>query len=139
MNTDLHNDMLENGSVVLGSRVEVGFIPPETQPSRSRKARRYERRSPLRAKTIALKRLTKEEIRLGRDLFAGTEVPRPQTRSDCQGGPRPCPFVSCRHHLYLDVNPETGSIKPLWTRPSPTSMTYGTRSVHVNSHRPWLW
>ena len=25
--------------------------------------------------------------------------------------PRPCPFVACKHHLYLDVNPETGSIK----------------------------
>ena len=25
--------------------------------------------------------------------------------------PRPCPFVSCAHHLYLDVNPETGAIK----------------------------
>lgn len=24
---------------------------------------------------------------------------------------RPCPFVSCRHHLYLDVNESTGSIK----------------------------
>ncbi len=24
---------------------------------------------------------------------------------------RPCPFVSCSHHLYLDVNPETGAIK----------------------------
>ena len=24
---------------------------------------------------------------------------------------RPCPWVSCKHHLYLDVNPETGSIK----------------------------
>lgn len=26
-------------------------------------------------------------------------------------GERPCPFVSCTHHLYLDVNPETGSLK----------------------------
>ncbi len=26
-------------------------------------------------------------------------------------GPRPCPWVACRHHLYLDVRPETGSIK----------------------------
>lgn len=26
-------------------------------------------------------------------------------------GERPCPFVSCQHHLYLDVNPETGSLK----------------------------
>ena len=25
--------------------------------------------------------------------------------------PRPCPFVSCSHHLYLDVNPESGAIK----------------------------
>jgi hypothetical protein len=25
--------------------------------------------------------------------------------------PRPCPYVSCKHHLYLDVNPHTGSIK----------------------------
>ena len=25
--------------------------------------------------------------------------------------PRPCPFVSCSHHLYLDVNPASGAIK----------------------------
>jgi DNA-directed RNA polymerase sigma subunit (sigma70/sigma32) len=25
--------------------------------------------------------------------------------------PRPCPFISCAHHLYLDVNPESGAIK----------------------------
>jgi hypothetical protein len=36
---------------------------------------------------------------------------RPKTRADCVNGPRPCMFVSCKHHLYLDVNPETGSIK----------------------------
>lgn len=24
---------------------------------------------------------------------------------------RPCLYVSCRHHLYLDVNEETGSVK----------------------------
>jgi hypothetical protein len=28
---------------------------------------------------------------------------RPQTRADCVDGPRPCPWVSCRYHLYLDV------------------------------------
>lgn len=28
---------------------------------------------------------------------------RPRTRGDCQGGPRPCPFVGCRHHNALDV------------------------------------
>ncbi|MBN1961039.1 MAG: DNA-binding protein [Deltaproteobacteria bacterium] len=36
---------------------------------------------------------------------------RPQRRSECVNGPRPCLFVACKHHLYLDVNPETGSIK----------------------------
>ena len=36
---------------------------------------------------------------------------RPRHRKDCAEGPRPCPHVSCRHHLYLDVNPQTGTIK----------------------------
>ena len=27
------------------------------------------------------------------------------------GGERPCPFVSCKHHLYLDVSAKTGAIK----------------------------
>lgn len=29
---------------------------------------------------------------------------RPTTRAECKDGPRPCPYVSCRYHLYLDVN-----------------------------------
>ncbi len=39
------------------------------------------------------------------------EAARPRSRAACASGPRPCMFVSCKHHLYLDVNPETGSIK----------------------------
>jgi hypothetical protein len=27
----------------------------------------------------------------------------PETRGECRGGARPCPMVSCRHHLLLDV------------------------------------
>jgi hypothetical protein len=80
-------------------------------PERSRKVRRYQRRSALRAKTIALKRLTKEELRIGREVFPPMPYSRPLTRAECEDGPRPCPYVSCKHHLYLDVNPETGSIK----------------------------
>lgn len=34
---------------------------------------------------------------------------RPQTRADCIDGPRPCPYVGCRHHIYADVS-EVGSI-----------------------------
>lgn len=46
------------------------------------------------------------------------DVERPRTRADCEFGPRPCPFVSCRHHLYLDVKPN-GSI----------GLTFGERDV----------
>lgn len=28
---------------------------------------------------------------------------RPRTRGECVEGPRPCPWVSCRHHLALDI------------------------------------
>lgn len=39
------------------------------------------------------------------------ETKRPVTRADCERGPRPCPYVSCAHHLYLDVHAATGSLK----------------------------
>jgi hypothetical protein len=45
------------------------------------------------------------------ELLAEIQKMRPRTRADCVNGPRPCQFVSCKHNLYLDVNPETGSIK----------------------------
>ncbi len=73
------------------------------------------RRSRPRAKTIAPKDLTRAVLRTGaaeldsEDLDR-TVAERPRTRGEC-GTQRPCPFVSCRHHLYLDINPETGSIK----------------------------
>lgn len=31
-------------------------------------------------------------------------LPRPTRRSQCREGVRPCPWVSCRHHLYLEVS-----------------------------------
>ncbi len=39
------------------------------------------------------------------------EGARPRSRAECAGAARPCMFISCKHHLYLDVNPSTGSIK----------------------------
>lgn len=44
-------------------------------------------------------------------LTPAEEDNRPSTRGDCRAAARPCPWVMCKHHLYLDVNPETGSIK----------------------------
>jgi hypothetical protein len=80
-------------------------------PATSRKVRRRGRRTRMRSRTIAMKRLTKEELRLGALLYPPVDEPRPHTRAECKDVPRPCPFVSCKHHLYLDVNPDTGSIK----------------------------
>lgn len=70
-----------------------------------------QRRSRLRPKTIAGKRLTRAEIQEGLTLLDDMFHERPKTRADCVSGPRPCPFVSCKYHLYLDVKEETQSIK----------------------------
>lgn len=64
-----------------------------------------------RAKTIAMKRLTKEELRIGALLYPERSYWRPSTRAECGNVSRPCPYVSCKYHLYIDVNPTTGSIK----------------------------
>jgi hypothetical protein len=60
-----------------------------------------------------LLRVTRREARAAveRALELEAEIDRPRTREACAEGPRPCPHVSCRHHLYLDVNPQTGTIK----------------------------
>ena len=56
--------------------------------------------------------MTKRELELGRLLYPDVEeVERPKTRADCVEGARPCPFVSCQHHLYLDISARTGAIK----------------------------
>jgi hypothetical protein len=68
----------------------------------------------VRSRSIRLLRVTRREARkaVARALELEAEIDdRPQHRSDCAEGPRPCPHVSCRHHLYLDVNPQTGTIK----------------------------
>jgi hypothetical protein len=80
-------------------------------PEHSRKVRRRRRRTRPRSKTIAMKRLTREELRLGALMYPPVDIPRPTTRSECREEMRPCPWVACKHHLYLDINPETGSIK----------------------------
>lgn len=78
----------------------------------TREQRRSRRKREVRARTISVKRMTKRELELGRVLYPDVEgVERPVTRADCQGGERPCPFVSCKHHLYLDVSARTGAIK----------------------------
>jgi hypothetical protein len=47
---------------------------------------------------------------------------RPVTRDDCRLIPRPCPFVSCRHSLYLDVDEKSGGLKLLFPDLEPGEM-----------------
>lgn len=58
-----------------------------------------------------MKRLTRTEREEARKILEDIEDIRPRRRDDCRTAERPCPYVSCKYHLYLDVNPETGSIK----------------------------
>ena len=46
--------------------------------------------------------------------MAEATTARPQTRGDCANGPRPCPWVSCKHHLLLEVSEKTGHIRYNW-------------------------
>jgi len=72
---------------------------------------RRKRRMRARARTISIRRLSKAELNRGKAMFPETDYWRPQTRAECAGMDRPCPFVSCKYHLYIDVHPIRGSIK----------------------------
>ncbi len=88
--------------------LDAGALPAPV----TREQRRSRRKRAIRARTISVKRMTKRELELGRMLYPEVEeIEHPRTRVDCVGGERPCPFVSCKHHLYLDVSARTGAIK----------------------------
>jgi hypothetical protein len=74
-------------------------------------AARRKRRSRRRARTISIRRLSKAELNRGRMLYPETDYWKPKTRADCLSMERPCPYVSCKYHLYIDVHPVRGSIK----------------------------
>jgi hypothetical protein len=90
----------------------LALQPAPLDPPVTREQRRSRRKRAIRARTISVKRMTKRELELGRLLYPDVEdVERPRTRAECAEGERPCPFVSCQHHLYLDVSARTGAIK----------------------------
>jgi hypothetical protein len=76
-----------------------------------RRGGRRRRRSRARARTISIRRLSKTELNRGRVLYPENEYWKPTTRADCVDMERPCPYVSCKYHLYIDVHPVRGSIK----------------------------
>jgi len=86
--------------------------PIDETPPPTREQRRSRRKRDVRARTISVKRMTKRELEMGRLLYPDVEgIVRPTVREDCAQSERPCAFVSCAHHLYLDVSARTGAIK----------------------------
>jgi hypothetical protein len=106
-------EMVETAAVasVVETDGALASTPALEEPHVTREQRRSRRKRDIRARTISVKRMTKRELELGRLLYPDAEVERPETRADCANGERPCPFVSCKHHLYLDVSARTGAIK----------------------------
>lgn len=76
------------------------------------KPRGPRKRGVLRSISLSVKNNTRASLRTFSRYEYAEELAteRPQTRSDCDDVPRPCPFVGCRHNLYLDVNGESGTI-----------------------------
>jgi hypothetical protein len=95
--------------------VHLPVIQPAPE-ALTREQRRSRRSRDVRAVTISTKRMTKRDLQFGK-LIADMQleelgkIDRPRTRADCEGSARPCPFISCKHHLYLDVSGRTGAIK----------------------------
>lgn len=77
------------------------------QLSKSRQRRRSQDNGP---RTLS-GRLSKTQIEeLKRQNGTNGKRRLPMTRGECEGGARPCPLVSCRHNLYLDVAP-SGNVR----------------------------
>src|SRR5262249_3741583 len=106
---------LEEGPDGSGLMTE-GALAKKAAPATSataitREQRRSRRKREVRARTISVKRMTKRELEIGRMLYPETDYYKPRARAECVDGPRPCPYVSCQHHLFLDVAARTGAIK----------------------------
>ena len=81
----------------------------EEQPAERRRSKTMSRKE--MARDLRRRRLAGQLDPEEAETLKLVDEQRPRTRADCINGPRPCLFVSCKHYLYLDVNPETGSIK----------------------------
>ena len=95
--------------VAPGAAEEEPLVPGEASPPVEDSSRR--RGAP--AKTVGLRAMGKKALAKVGALFPEQpeqDYHRPKTRGECEDGQRPCPFVSCRFHLYLDVK-ENGSIR----------------------------
>lgn len=59
--------------------------------------------------TLGLTRVrVTERVELALSASEAEPSSRPKTRAGCADVPRPCPYASCAHNLFLDVNASGG-------------------------------
>lgn len=78
---------------------------PESRPV----TRKSGRPAAYRARAVRPHTENAAEMRRHLEVIQYHRVQRPKTRTECVNGPRPCPWVSCEHHLAIDVS-DTPSI-----------------------------
>lgn len=83
--------------------------PPAVEEAEEKRSDRVRPRE-VRAQTIHRRSLSKRRLAVLQAEAGEHPGGRPRTRGECPTE-RPCPWVSCRHHLYLDIQPRTGGIK----------------------------
>lgn len=103
--------MPSDGSAGSESEAGVSLAAAAEQAKPRRRRRRRKRRERARARTISIRRLSKTELNRGRLLYPETNYWKPKTREQCADMERPCPYVSCKYHLFIDVHPVRGAIK----------------------------
>lgn len=110
---DVADGPATRGSLALAfeASLNAGNSQFEDDADEADESGRRRRRSRARARTISIRRLSKAELNRGRALYPEQEYWRPTSRAECAEMERPCPFVSCKYHLYIDVHPVRGSIK----------------------------
>jgi hypothetical protein len=114
LDTDMDSELDAAATALLATDGALALAPEAATTEEehvTREQRRSRRKRDVRARTISVKRMTKRELELGRMLYPESDIEKPKQRVECQGAERPCPFVSCKHHLYLDVSAKTGAIK----------------------------
>jgi hypothetical protein len=90
------------------------LVLPEDQPGYHRRPR-----APRRVGVLVRSRVI-SRLRVARPgEIDYPDVPRPRTRGECP--PHPCPWVSCRYHLYLDTT-EAGGVKVNFPDKEPDEM-----------------
>lgn len=107
---------------------EISNTTGNSEQILTREQRRSKRARKVRARTESIERATKRSIEIARMLNPDVEeiqAERPKTRAQCSGVARPCPWVGCRHNLYLDVSETTGAIKYNFPDLEPDQMPAG--------------